>query len=375
MDRDVTEIKLQKYHETSDDIYPSLSICIKDPFLKEKYMKRIKQISIVQDLNLTFITEHPNIINSFGHLIDGNERDLKKSLLLLKNTYESLLLGLQEIDYDEVTIGIKELISNLEVTIPVTINNMEALEHLVYDVKNGTMVLNDEKSYQVNAFDEFNHVNTYVSARNSLYKCFTFDIPLRKRIQPRKLQISLNTSVFPADFSPSQFYFTLTYPNQLMHSTLGNRIRIPYTKAGCYKFEIHLGSTKVFKRRDKTKIPCNPDWRHQDEKELQYIAEKVGCNPKHWKLQSQLPNCSVPEQYLELKKQLSQNDAFMVPCRSIEKLAKRTKGTNLWRRCSFASEGSFLDLELYLDEEKFYEEVILSSAYTLQSLVGNAGKV
>ena len=160
-----------------------------------------------------------------------------------------------------------------------------------------------------------------------------------------------------------------------MHASLGNRIHIPMeTNARCYKFEIHLGSMKVFKRRDKTKIPCNQDWRHQDEKQFHHIIEKVGCNPKYKNLRSQLPYCTFPKQYLELNKQLSQKDAFMPPCRSIEKLAKRTKGTDMWRSCITEPERSYLDLEFYLDEEIFYEEVILSSAYTLQSLVGNAGK-
>ena len=45
MDRDVTEIKLQQYHETSDDIYPSITICSTVVFLKEKYTKHIKSKS------------------------------------------------------------------------------------------------------------------------------------------------------------------------------------------------------------------------------------------------------------------------------------------------------------------------------------------
>ena len=42
MDRDVTEIKLRKFHATNDDIHPSITICSLNPFWKEKYRTYIK---------------------------------------------------------------------------------------------------------------------------------------------------------------------------------------------------------------------------------------------------------------------------------------------------------------------------------------------
>ena len=237
------------------------------------------------------------------------------------------------------------------------------------------LIRNDIDSLKNDSTIEFKKLNTYVSARRSTFKCFTFDVPMKQGIQIREISMRLNASIFSFGLSPSQFYLTLTYHKQFLHASVGKQIRIPKESSGasCYKFEIHVGSMKVFKRRDKTKNPCNMDWKRHDENHLKYIIDKVGCNPGHWKIESSdLPFCSVPEQYLELKKQLYQKDGFMPPCRSIEKLTKRTKGTNMWKSC--LRRKSFLDLKFYLDEENFYEEVNLVPAYSLQNLVGNAGK-
>ena len=40
MDRDVTEIRLRKFHETKEDVHPSITICSLNPFWEEKYRTR-----------------------------------------------------------------------------------------------------------------------------------------------------------------------------------------------------------------------------------------------------------------------------------------------------------------------------------------------
>ena len=63
----------------------------------------------------------------------------------------------------------------------------------------------------------------------------------------------------------------------------------------------------------------------------------------------------------------------MPPCRSVEILKKSTKGTELKGTGCLQSSTSYLDLKVYLDEESFYKEIVLVRAYTIQSLIGNAG--
>ena len=126
---------------------------------------------------------------------------------------------------------------------------------------------------------------------------------------------------------------------------------------------------EVFKRRNKEREECNEEWTNQDAKHLNYIMETVGCQPKHWKVNYSNPYCTSAAQYDKINTELYRKDGFMPPCRSIETLAKITKGTHLRSFSSY----SFLDLKVYLDEESFYKEIVLVPAYTVQSLIGNAG--
>ena len=372
LDRDVTEIKLQKFHESEDDLYPSITICNKSPFYRIKYLNHIKNTSIIslQDPNSI---EEPGIIKAFNNFINGDGQALRNNGLLLKNSYTKLMRSLLELDYDKMTVGIDDLISKFEITIPV---NIQKVDSLVYNMTTDYFELNELESLLSQSYDEFKVLKTYVSARFSNYKCFSLDIPIRKQVQVRKIALHLNASVFPFGLSPTQFYFTLTYPKQFMHASQGKQIRIPPgNRARCYKFEVFVGSMKVFRRRDRSISRCNIDWRHHDEQQLKHIFDQVGCNPKHWKIESHLPHCTTPEQFLELNYQLQKKDGYMPPCRSIEKLSKRTLGKEMWRECLSSRSKSYLDLQFYLDEESFYEEVILSPAYSLQNLVGNSGKI
>ena len=372
MDRDVTEIRLQKYHETPDDITPSITICFMSPFHEEKFTKYFRQHTYT-DIRLTqnYTAEEVRaIITNFQAFIDGDETFLKDVASFTENTtYENLLETLQAIDYDKVTLDLADLVSRFRISIPISLRLVDSLSYYVQD---NVWVSNEDGKIKSHSLTEMKYVTTYVSARQPYYKCITVDLPMKLRMAIREVEIRLNTSIFSYGLSMSQFYFYLTYPKQFLRAPVGNRLQLPERGGSqCYKFEVYVGSMKTFKRRDKTNAPCNTDWRHHDEKQTNDILEKVGCNPEHWKIQSDLPHCSNPKQFSEINKRLHEKDAFMAPCRSIEKLSKVTKGTDLGPKCLLER---YLDLRFYLDEETFYEEVILVPAYTLQNLVGNAGK-
>ena len=376
LDCDVTEIVLHKYHETSDDIHPSITICYKRPYISQKYVSNYNQ-------NLSLV-QAEKVLDWYSTLLSGNKHLFKASTSEEGKIDEKLLQTLEAIDYDDVTISLNDIISEFEITIPI---NFEQIYHFLYHVVNNSMVIKETSSVglltwdvdtdsngtlQTEALNGFKYINTYISARQDNHKCFTFDVPIEPGIEIRQIRIRLDPSIFPWGLDLSQIYMTLTYPGQFLRSSRGNQIDLPVRRrAQCYKFETHVGSMEVFKRRDKIQSPCNVDWRHQDERQLNDILGKVGCNPKHWKIQSHLPNCSTVEQYAELNKEIYQKDGFMPPCRSIEKLSKVTKGEDLGFRCLF---NSYLDLKFFLDKDTLYKEIVLVRSYSAQSLIGNAGK-
>ena len=369
LDHDFTEIKFRKFHEKTDDIYPSITICDSSPFesppAKERYASHTKNM---------LISSLPTQV--YVMLLYGDKKTLMDSNLP-NNTYEELLLGLHEIDYDEVTTRLGDIVSKFYITIPI---HSEDVRRLYYHVSSDdNLILNEtdvEKwedfTYWRKRLFGFKSITPYISSRQPFSKCYTLDVPMIEKVQIREISITLNTSIFAYGLSPSQFYFYLTYPNQFLSTPLGNRIALPVKHAQCYKFEIHLGPIKVLRRRNKKQERCNDDWRDHDRKHLKAVFEKIGCNPKHWNIPSHLPNCSTPQQYTDFRAELYENDEiFMPPCRSIARLTKEKVGTTpSWFVCS----ESWLKLKVYLDEQSYYEELILLPAYSFQSLIGNAGR-
>ena len=375
MDRDVTEIRLRKFHETKEDIHPSITICSLNPFWEEKYRTYIKNhpaFNAVSDSQAdAVITDYKNLLHSEKNWLHNIAYKYKNES---SSSINQLIDRLHGIDYDSSTLSLKDFVSKFHITVPIS---SEELAYIHYDVLNDTNVIANNKSndIQLYSLQEMKIINIYTSARQPYYKCFTIDTPLQLQTDIREVSIKLNTSIFSYGLSLSQFYFTLTYPKQFIRTPIGSRIVIPKSVERlpqCYKYEIHVGSMKVFKRRNKSQSPCNSDCFNHDKKQLNEIIRNIGCKPIHWKQTSNFPDCTKPNEYTKINQQIYQRNEFMPPCRSIEKLAKTTRGFDLGIKCL---RNSYLDLKFYLDEEIFYEEVVLVPAYDIQHLVGNAGKI
>ena len=48
LDHDYTETTFARFHETSDDIYPSVTICDMDPMMEEKYDDKFRKIPVIK---------------------------------------------------------------------------------------------------------------------------------------------------------------------------------------------------------------------------------------------------------------------------------------------------------------------------------------
>ena len=374
LDRDFAGISLRKYHETEEDMYPSISICYKSPYIAQKYISYYNKnvnCTLNTKLKQKCILKAEEVLRHYSNLINGSELYFNTPALQEAIKNKELLESLEKIDYDDVTINLKDIISEFKISIPI---HFDSLDQLSYDVVNESLVLNKTASWQSQSLTKFNYINPYISARRYNRKCFTFDVPVQHGIQIREIKIRLNPSIFLWGLDLSQIYTTLTYPKQFLWSSRGNQIDLPdQRRAQCYKFKIKMGHMEVFKRRDKRSKRCNADWKNHDEHQLNDILSNVGCNPKHWKIQSSLPTCHRIDQYAKLNEKLYKKDGYMPPCRSIEKLSKITEGTDLgWRGCCRGC--SYLDLRFYFDGDILYKEIILDPAYSTQSLIGNAGR-
>ena len=373
LDNDVTEIQTRNYHDSPDDIYPSLTVCYKNPYKQDRAWKYNKS---------AFLGSLGNLMSTYKNWIDGNKRIFESLVKKLEraevltynqNKTKEVIQILRDVDYDKVTINVEDFISNYQIEITIDDDN---IDYLMYDVVNTSLILNYNRSVITNNVDGLKNVNTYISARTRFLKCFTFDVPYQKELEIRKVEMRLNASIFPLELDLSQMYFTLAYPGQFFRTSLGNRIFADYGKGTptCYKLQILVRSIEVHKRRDKKSRKCDDDWKNHDQNRLHAIFDSIGCIPQQWKgiSKADAPNCSSVLEYQKFNKALNKKKGYIPPCRSIERLSKTTKEKDLSLLTTCIG-NSFLDLEVYFDQESLYKEIILTRAYCFQSLIGNAG--
>lgn len=135
-----------------------------------------------------------------------------------------------------------------------------------------------------------------------------------------------------------------------------------------------IKSTEVLKRRNKFSSPCNPDWENEETIIMDGIMASIGCRPPHWKLNSNLPNCSKPEEIEKFRwPRYEDLQIFPPPCNVIENLqydyeeaeGGENKGNSKMSTPWFAVHVCFPELS--------YKEIKHVKAYDIESFVGNAG--
>ena len=361
LNKDVAEIKFREYHNTKDDLYPSITFCHLKPFILEK-LQRYRW-------NLT--------IGGYKKYLAGNYKI--EGELFEPDYQNSDREFLNEIDYDGITFHIKDyLIKFLVVFLS---NDFVNYDIISYSMQNGSLAPDIEINKE--EYQDLPDINFYVSARHYLYKCFTFDAPFVQGRFINNFEIVISASIFPENKvrpapKSGDYFVTFGYPNQLIRSTVRNRVIIksPISSTTCFLQETMIGSIEVLKRRDKSSQECNSDWKNHDRYVLKDIATRVNCNPKHWKLGLDLESCSSKEQYASITKEFNRIKTSIPPCKSIERLSQTTYEENLDNRCSFMHPyiGKLM-LKIDFHKETMYKEIELVRSYTLQNLVGNAGNI
>ena len=280
-DDDVSLVNYKQYHTTTDSIYPSLTLCFNNPFLNEK-------------------------LEQYGTGINTT-------------TYSNFLKGLHwdnrmsRIDYDEVTLDISQYLEEAKIVLA-----------------NGSVYRQEETLMH------------YVVIRSSSLKCFSFDTPFLPDVGVEYLVVVVKNSIFPQgyrplhhDFNPNTgkgggFEVRFNYPRQVFRSyftakwiweSLGHNATKKWIG-----MSFHMKNIEVLKRRSKYYLPCNSEWRYDDEKIMNVIIDKIQCKPPHWDIKSNLKICSKVILYfgcnLQIIHKLQQNNCI-----------KSTRLTNCLKIC------------------------------------------
>ena len=275
---DITLTKITTFLSTKDAIYPSLSFCILDPFLKENF-----EVYGDKEINATSYVD-----------------------FLLGNTWNELL---EKVDYDHVTISLSE---SLKSGYYITLNK----HYIKWDA------------------------DFYVSFRSASRKCFTINAPFPERDLLWIYSVNINDSIFPkgARSYSNKILTYIHYPGQRLTSyyTMKQFADSRQNKSNEYVMEFEVRNIDVISRRNKINEPCVEDWKNYDQFYMENLMNNIGCHPPQWKFDSKFPNCSSDQQMRNLSRQPLAYDvaSFTQPCKIIDRLdytySESDLGFNKW---------------------------------------------
>ena len=286
LDEDVCLVDFKEFHNQPEDVYPSISIIIFNPFYHGK--KSVDEFGYMQFLE---------------GKIDWND-------------------DFGEIDYNEVTINLSDHLIDYRVW---------------YDDEFFAML-----EGQYNNTENKNFKQPESSLQLGGMKTFAFDTDYKPGKHVQAVEIVLNTTVFgtdelrPSNLDPGNGYrafgVAFTYPGQGIKTYSNVKYTWPLRKKESAKYYTMVFSIKrmeVVAYRNKRNAPCVEDWRRVDEIAAEKLTGNVGCIPPFFShLNISLTKCAETSQLEEFTKQMQRLATKQMvgenwkyhPCRTIKQL-------------------------------------------------------
>ena len=275
-DEDVSAVLFTKYHSSQEAIYPSLSLCIRNPFIESKFDR------YENDINMT----------SYIKFLQGNFWDDK----MLK------------VEYDNVSVSLSD---NL--------------------IRGYYYAHADEAPEWI--------PDHFVSFRSYQRKCFTINAPFVENKQIWNFGVLISNKIYPegqrrsTDPRHNGLFTYIHYPGQIFTSyyTIKKEWNSRVNKSKNYDMAFRIKNIDVITNRDKPKQRCLVNWREHDEYVMNNIMRETGCHPPHWISSTNLSVCSNARQMKVFRAQPSTDkvESFDPPCKHIERLDYRFEETDL----------------------------------------------
>ena len=348
---DVIEISYRKFDTNKADAqYPSMSLCFVDAY---------KQSSFNDNSN-----DDENTINasSYSAFINGDIWDEK----------------MLEIDYDEVTINLKEyLISTCMITtMSRTCQEIHKIDTVIFPSPLGVL-----KCF---SFHHILGLNYNIDAHG-----------MHDNVNLDEVMVSLNSSVFPNGSRPSsgRFLVMFHYPYQLVRSIYTTFLDWPSRATShYYAMQFHIKSVETLKRRLDGNDECY-DWKNFESKTIENVMHAVGCQPPYWKSRvgHYLP-CNSSTQMKKIashyQAQLYQNSLFqkvVPPCVEMKKIdvevaedigdkSKNNFNNEFYEQFArlAGTRDDWLIIHLHFWAAIDFKEIKQIRAYSVMNAVGNA---
>ena len=139
-----------------------------------------------------------------------------------------------------------------------------------------------------------------------------FDSIIQDRLLDSIIHYRLSIILF-INYPLSIIHYRFNYPRQVVRSDF--TAKWIWENLGHNASRKWVGMTfkvkdvEILKRRSKPGIPCNLDWKHDDEKIMEEMIQTLQCRPPHWNVEMHRNICSAVSLllniFLEILKTLS----------------------------------------------------------------------
>ena len=348
LNEDVTTIEFKTFTGLGDGIYPSLSLCLVGPGIFD---------------NVDLHVPH-----------DQHTTPLDR----LTFEYRNLLLGdiqndaLMNVSYDNVTFDFESE------------RILKKVEMFPFGTDRGDWV-EPMFVWESTTQPEFPF---HISFKSAHAKCYSLNInadliPELRNTPIGRIVVHMNKfTKRMGQMANFAFDIFLAYPNQLMRSMRLETMFKPHAVKDGEKMVVNIKvlGIETIQRRNKYILPCNQDWRNDDNMILDQLISKVGCRQEHWTNNLDIPVCTSPEQFasLALGRIDSINTTFLndysPPCREIQMITATSDVSTgpLTRKEVENNESLEHSITIFFQSPK-YKEVKNVRSFNEESLVGNLG--
>ena len=275
LNEDLVAVDYKKYYGGAKDVFPVLSICIRNSLSDEK-LKKINP-NINTSVYLDFLK---------GHQFEQN---------------------MLQINYPTIVQNITDFVAE---------------DFVRY--RDGRSVALHPDYHDDSSFGEHVAINNRKRVFSSnyaffyfsfFYNCYDLSVPQNKSIH--EFWFRVNSSIFTSGVRPTihGFMTLLHYPNQLLIASNKNyQWPETRTKADSYGMMFHITGVEVLKRRQKRDRPCNENWEDHDKYIKKHQSAAMGCRLPYIGDVENVPLCTTKKQMK--KKFFYQEDDYGVnpPC-------------------------------------------------------------
>ena len=283
LNEDISQVTFKEFHQTEENIYPSLTLCFE---------------------------------------LEFNDDDLRKCGVTSSDDYTNYLTGnfwsdqMVNVDYDKVTLNIESYLLGFVMWTP-DWTYIHGEEYFSYDHRSATYSIDNNSTDFYGWKPRF-----YISYRGHRQKCMSIDIPYMPRKKMWTFGAIFDRSIFPNSTRPDYYGFgvKMHYPGQLLRNQMQKYVwkERTFNTSTHVTMKFKIQKLEVIKHRKSAKQSCNKNWTKDDERMMLEKMQRVGCKPSYLKVDADFPICRSQR---EMKIFANFNSThYQPPCKSIRKI-------------------------------------------------------